>query len=127
MSKVTLEMISNLDWITITDMEDPEVVGEMEVLNVAEMLLEDGESGLFLLVGDVTDDEDEEEEESEAFIFKICEEEGAEFRIEDKDAGRVMYATTEFSDKEYSEAAGLFMETTADFDVELEDDNEENE
>lgn len=124
---MTLEFLSGLDWIVMTDMKDAEVTGEMVVLNVAEMLTEEDRQAFFLLAGNMDDDleEDEEpreDEETEAFLFKVCPEEEAEFRVCSAEKGaEPFYVTTELTEKEYSQAAELFMETTADFDIEIEE------
>lgn len=126
---VTLETISALDWIILTDIEDAESCAEMEVVNVAEMLTGEDETGLFLLVsdtdGNLVDDEDEDEEEVEsedvdAYIFKVCGEEDAEFTITEKNNDEVIFVTTNFPEEEYTNAANLFVETSADYDIEIE-------
>lgn len=126
---VTLETISALDWIILTDIEDAESCAEMEVVNVAEMLIGEDETGLFLLVsdtdGNLVDDEDEEAEEVEsedvdAYIFKVCGEEDAEFTITEKNNDEVIFVTTNFPEEEYTNAANLFVETSADYDIEIE-------
>lgn len=126
---ITLETISRLDWIILTDIEDAESNAEMEVVNVAEMLTGEDETGLFMLVsdtdGNLADDEDDEAEETDsedvdAYIFKVCEEEDAEFSITEKNSDEVIFVTTNFPEEEYTNAANLFVETSADYDIEIE-------
>lgn len=122
---ITLDTLSSMDWVVVTDMEDKENSAEMEIVNAAEILTGENETGLFMLITDLSDDFDEDEEESdeaEAFIFKVCGEEEAEFMLTEKNRETLIYVTTTFDEKEYDDAAKLFQETTAEFDIDIEED-----
>ena len=122
---ITLDTLSSMDWVIVTDMEDKENSAEMEIVNAAEILTGENETGLFMLITDLSDDFDEDEEESdeaEAFIFKVCGEEEAEFVLTEKNRDTEIFVTTTFSEKEYDDAAKLFQETTAEFDIDIEED-----
>lgn len=122
---ITLDTLSSMDWVIVTDMEDKENSAEMEIVNAAEILTGENETGLFMLITDLSDDFDEDEEESdeaEAFIFKVCGEEEAEFVLTEKNRDTKIFVTTTFAEKEYDDAAKLFQETTAEFDIDIEED-----
>ncbi len=129
MSEVSLSTLMDLDWVTVTDLSDEDgVSAEMEVVNAAEVLVGE-ETGLYVLVTDTTgvlDDEDEEEEEpdpeeTEAYIFKVCAEEEAEFLLTEDYSDLKIYVTTDFSEAEFREVAGIFQDTAEDFDITVED------
>ena len=133
MSEVTLQTLMELDFVTVTDLTDEDhLSAEMEVVNAAEVLVGE-ETGLYVLVSDtagVLDDEDEEEEEGEAeedsdeadaYIFKVCAEEDAEFLLSEDYSDVEVYVTTNFSEEEFREVAGIFQDTAEDFDITVED------
>ena len=122
MSQVRLE---ELDWIIVTDPVE-EVSMDMEVIDYTE---EDGVQ--YLLAIPAYDEEDEEEAEQQededaAFIFKVCEDEDAEFWITEDHSDLKFGVTTDMTDEEFQNIAEVF-ENSEEYDLEVEEDDEYDE
>lgn len=115
MNQICLE---ELDWIIVTDPVE-EVSMDMEVIDYTER-----EEAQYLLAIPAYDEEDEDEaelqdDEDTAFIFKVCEDEAAEFWITEDHSDLRFGVTTDMTDEEFQNIAGVF-ENSEEYDLEVE-------
>ena len=121
MSQICLE---ELDWIIVTDPVE-EISMDMEVIDFTEI-----EGVQYLLAIPAYEEEDEEEAEQQedndaAFIFKVCEDEVAEFWITEDHSDLKFGVTTDMDDEEFQSIAEVF-ESSEEYDLEVEDEDEHN-
>lgn len=118
-----IDRLSELDFITVTDLVEDLGQADMVVIDVAEM-----DGSLYILAAspddELDEDEDLEEVDSSACLFKVCEEQDAEMLIEEDDTDFKVYVTTDFPSEELTKAARLFTEN-GDFDLEIESENDD--
>ena len=124
-SKMSHICLEELDWIIVTDPVE-ELSMDMEVIDYTE---EDGVQ--YLLAIPAYDEEDEEEAEQQedndaAFIFKVCEDDVAEFWITEDHSDLKFGVTTDMDDEEFNHIAEVF-EQSEEYDLEVEEDDEYNE
>ena len=122
MSHICLE---ELDWIIVTDPVE-EISMDMEVIDYTEE-----DCVQYLLAIPAYDEEDEEEAEQQedndaAFIFKVCEDDVAEFWITEDHSDLKFGVTTDMDDEEFNHIAEVF-EQSEEYDLEVEEDDEYNE
>lgn len=130
MEELELKLVSGLDWITVTDLIDEDhPSGDMEVINTAEVLVGE-EKGLYIMAiypddADILDEEEEEtedeDEEIETYLFKVCDEKDAEYVITDEADTRI-YVTATFTDEEFDTVSNLFIETTEEYEISIDED-----
>lgn len=118
------EQLSGMDFISVTDLEDKDSEPfDMCVLNVVKY-----KDGLYILAAaaddDLSDEENEDEEEGpaeDAFVFKVCDEDSAEFAIKEYDEKTAIFVTTDMPSDEFANVAELLAESD-DYDLEIESD-----
>ena len=122
---LSLEQLLDLDFVSVLDLEEKLTI-EMNVMNAIEV------DGAFYMLATCVDeddyvDEDEEEEEEEedtdtedAYVFKVCSEEEAEFLITEDYSELQVFVTTDFSQEEFSKAAEILSKSD-NYDLEIEE------
>ena len=116
--------LEELDWIIVTDPIE-EISMDMEVIDFTEI-----EGVQYLLAIPAYDEEDEEEAEQQedndsAFIFKVCEDDVAEFWITEEHSELRFGVTTDMNDEEFQNIAEVF-EGSEEYDLEVEEEDEHN-
>ncbi len=117
------EKLSALDFITVLDLEE-QITTEMNVINAVEM---NGSCYLLVtipedLLSDDDEDEETEEEIEDAYVFKVCKEDEAEFLVTEDYSDLEVYVTTDIPAKEFEEAGRLLSESD-DYELKIESDN----
>ncbi len=110
--------MDNIKIITLYD-EETDTERRFELANIGEI---DGTT--YMLVAELPEengelppewnDDDDDEEESNAYLFRLCEREEAEFVAIDGEYEQ--YITSVMTDEEYDKAAAFFMESE-DYDL----------
>ena len=121
MSEICLE---ELDWIIVTDPVE-EISMDMEVIDFTEI---DGIQYLLAIPAYDEEDEDEVEQQEDndaAFIFKVCEDDAAEFWITEDHSDLKFGVTTDMDDEEFQNIAQVF-EDSEEYDLEVEEEDEHN-
>ena len=115
--------LMELDFISVGDLSDDEVQNmDMCVLNVVKY-----NGGLYILAAaaddDLSDEDDEEPEglAEEAFVFKVCDADEAEFVIGDYDQDVIVSVTTDIPSEEFAKVGELLAESD-EYDLEIESD-----
>lgn len=127
--KISEEMLSSLDWITVTDLSDEDQAsGNMAVIDCARI----GDDH-YLLAIEAEDDasisedwDDEEDPDEEAFLLKLCNKSEAEFLITEEYSDLEIYATTDMTEEEFNKASAVLAEQASDeYDVIIESNETE--
>ena len=120
---MTPEILSSLDWIAVTDIEE-ETSGTMTVIDTAQV-----DGAYYLLAVEAEPDasipedfdDDAEDSDEEAYLLKLCNKDQAEFMITEEYGDMVIYASTDFSEEEFDKVSAVLASQADDqYDIMIE-------
>ena len=115
---MTPEILSSLDWIEVTDIEE-DTSGTMTVIDGAYYLLAVEAEPDASIPEDF--DDDSEDSDEEAYLLKLCNKDQAEFMITEEYGDMVIYASTDFSEEEFDKVSAVLASQADDqYDIMIE-------